>query len=72
MVLTDDQPGSKLFDTIDSMPIIKRDLQARGMRFVNNFIPTPLCSPCRASLLRGQLRLFFFFLGKLVTFWENV
>ncbi|MBI3975945.1 MAG: sulfatase, partial [Armatimonadetes bacterium] len=50
LILDDDQRA----DTIQYMPILQRDLVARGVTFTNAFVTTPLCCPSRASLLRGQ------------------
>ncbi|MGQ0548372.1 MAG: sulfatase family protein [Armatimonadota bacterium] len=50
VIITDDQRH----DTIPHMPILQRELVARGVTFVNATVTTPLCCPSRASLLRGQ------------------
>jgi len=50
LILDDDQRA----DTIQYMPILQRELVARGVTFTNAFVTTPLCCPSRASLLRGQ------------------
>ncbi|MGH2371944.1 MAG: sulfatase family protein [bacterium] len=50
VIITDDQRH----DTIPHMPILQRELTARGVTFANATVTTPLCCPSRASLLRGQ------------------
>ncbi|HEV8338108.1 MAG TPA: sulfatase [bacterium] len=50
LILDDDQRA----DTIQYMPVLQRELVARGVTFTNAFVTTPLCCPSRASLLRGQ------------------
>jgi len=50
LILDDDQRA----DTIQYMPVLRRELVARGVTFTNAFVTTPLCCPSRASLLRGQ------------------
>lgn len=48
VVMTDDQR----FDTINRMPNVA-DMAARGVRFTNAYVPTPLCAPSRASIYSG-------------------
>lgn len=50
LVMTDDQPP----DTIDQMPILQRELVAKGINFTHAYATTPLCCPSRASVLTGQ------------------
>ncbi len=50
IIITDDQRH----DTISHMPLLQRELAARGVVFTNATVTTPLCCPSRASLLRGQ------------------
>jgi arylsulfatase A-like enzyme len=49
-ILTDDQR----WDTLDGMPIVRRELGARGVTFSNAFVSDPLCCPSRATILTGQ------------------
>lgn len=49
-ILTDDQR----WDTLDGMPIVRRELAARGVTFTNAFVSDPLCCPSRATILTGQ------------------
>jgi len=49
-ILTDDQR----WDSLDGMPIVRRQLAARGVTFANAFASNPLCCPSRASILTGQ------------------
>src|SRR6266508_3701107 len=49
-ILTDDQR----WDSLDGMPIVRRELAARGITFANAFASNPLCCPSRATLLTGQ------------------
>ncbi len=50
VVMTDDQElGSETY-----MPRVMADLAARGTRFENYFITTPLCCPSRATFLTGR------------------
>ena len=50
LIMTDDQPPH----TLAYMPIIQRELMAKGVNFTNAFATTPLCCPSRASILTGQ------------------
>lgn len=50
LVLTDDQNVASLAH----MPEVLERVAARGVRFVNAFATTPVCSPSRASLLTGR------------------
>jgi arylsulfatase A-like enzyme len=49
-ILTDDQR----WDTMDAMPIVQRELAARGVTFTNALVEDPLCCPSRATILTGQ------------------
>jgi N-acetylglucosamine-6-sulfatase len=49
-ILTDDQR----WDTMDAMPIVQRELAAKGVTFVNALVEDPLCCPSRATILTGQ------------------
>ncbi len=48
-LMTDDQRS----DTIAHMPTVRDRLAGEGVTFTNAFVPTPLCSPGRASALTG-------------------
>jgi N-acetylglucosamine-6-sulfatase len=50
VILTDDQHDSNL----RSMPIVRRRLVGRGVRFTNGFVADPLCCPSRTALLTGS------------------
>lgn len=50
IILTDDQR----WDTLRRMPQLQDLLVDRGVRYSNAMVPTSLCCPSRASLLRGQ------------------
>jgi N-acetylglucosamine-6-sulfatase len=49
-ILTDDQR----WDSLGAMPIVRRELAARGVTFANAFVSDSLCCPSRASILTGQ------------------
>ena len=49
LIVTDDQR----WDTLWSMPQVKRLLVDRGVSFSNSFVSSPLCCPSRASILTG-------------------
>jgi len=50
LIVTDDQR----WDSLWSMPNVRRDLVAHGVTFTNAFVTTSLCCPSRASILTGQ------------------
>jgi N-acetylglucosamine-6-sulfatase len=49
VIMTDDQR----FDTLSKMPNVLEKLAARGVTFNAAYVPTPLCSPSRATLFSG-------------------
>lgn len=49
VINTDDQR----FDTLQYMPVVQSQLVPAATTFTNSFVPTPICSPSRASLLTG-------------------
>ena len=49
VIMTDDQPQH----TLPYMPVIQKELVAKGITFSNAFATTPLCCPSRASILTG-------------------
>jgi N-acetylglucosamine-6-sulfatase len=49
VINTDDQR----FDTLPYMPTVPSQLVPASSVFTNSFVPTPICSPSRASLLTG-------------------
>lgn len=50
VILTDDQSR----DSIPFMPNLRRYLADEGVTFRNTVIPTPVCSPSRATMLTGR------------------
>jgi N-acetylglucosamine-6-sulfatase len=50
LFITDDQH----YELVNYMPIVQRELVARGVTFSNAYATTPLCCPSRASILTGQ------------------
>jgi N-acetylglucosamine-6-sulfatase len=50
LIVTDDQR----WDTLDAMPIVQRELVARGVTFTDAFVSNPLCCPSRSSILTGD------------------
>ena len=50
VIVTDDQR----WDTLESMPAVRRLLMTGGVTFQNAFATTPSCCPSRVSLLTGQ------------------
>ncbi len=49
LIITDDQP----LRTLENMPVVQQELAAKGIRFSNAYVTTPLCSPSRSSILTG-------------------
>jgi arylsulfatase A-like enzyme len=50
VILTDDQR----WDTLWSMPNVRRLLMHHGVTFANSFVSNPLCCPSRATILTGN------------------
>lgn len=50
LVLTDDQRA----DTLSRMPLLQRELVAKGMSFSRFYAVNPLCCPSRTTILSGQ------------------
>lgn len=50
VIMTDDQDD---LTNLDRMPYTQQ-LAADGVRFINSFVPFPLCGPSRGSFLTGQ------------------
>jgi N-acetylglucosamine-6-sulfatase len=50
LILTDDQR----WDTLWSMPNVRRLLVHHGVTFANSFVTNPLCCPSRATILTGN------------------
>ena len=50
LLFTDDQR----FDTLSTMPNVRRYLMDEGVTFTNASVVNPLCCPSRASMLTGQ------------------
>lgn len=51
-IMTDDQ--DKRLGSLDYMPVVQRELVAKGTEFSNHYTTQALCCPSRSSLLRGQ------------------
>ena len=51
-LLTDDQDLT--LGSLEYMPRLNKLLREEGMEFLNCFVPTSLCCPSRATILRGQ------------------
>lgn len=51
-IFTDDQDLH--LGSMDHMPILQKELMAKGTEFTNHYATVALCCPSRASLLRGQ------------------
>lgn len=49
LLITDDQ--DVLLGGIEHMPILQRDIVARGVNFRHAFVHTPICCPSRSSIL---------------------
>jgi arylsulfatase A-like enzyme len=50
VIVTDDQR----WDTLWTMPVVRRELVGRGGKFPNAFVVNPVCCPSRASILTGD------------------
>lgn len=50
VIVTDDQR----FDTLWAMPLVQRELVAKGVTFDEAFVVNPICCPSRASILTGD------------------
>jgi arylsulfatase A-like enzyme len=50
VIVSDDQRA----DTLNTMPNVKRLLRNRGVTYRNAMVPTSVCCPSRASILRGM------------------
>lgn len=50
LIVTDDQR----WDTLWAMPVVRRELVARGASFPDAFVVNPMCCPSRASILTGD------------------
>jgi arylsulfatase A-like enzyme len=50
LIMTDDQP----YHTISAMGSLQKRVVARGMRFTNGYVATPICGPARGSVLTGK------------------
>ena len=48
--MTDDQP----YYTIGTMESFQKRVVAKGMRFTNGYVATPICGPARGSVLTGK------------------
>jgi N-acetylglucosamine-6-sulfatase len=59
-ILTDDQRWDTLLPLqgptgpVDPMPIVNREIAAKGMTLTNDFLSIGLCCPSRTSIMRGQ------------------
>lgn len=53
LIMSDDQ--DRLLNSLDYMPIVQREMVAKGTYFFNHFATVSNCCPSRASLLRGQM-----------------
>ncbi|KAH7324252.1 arylsulfatase [Stachybotrys elegans] len=51
-IMSDDQ--DRQLGSLDYMPVLQRELVAKGVEFENHFGTVSNCCPSRASLLRGQ------------------
>ena len=52
LILSDDQ--DRRLGSLEHMPVLQRELVAKGTEFINHYATVSLCCPSRASLLRGQ------------------
>jgi arylsulfatase A-like enzyme len=50
LIMTDDQP----YYTIGTMESFQEKVVAKGMRFTNAYVATPICGPARGSVLTGK------------------
>jgi N-acetylglucosamine-6-sulfatase len=50
LIMTDDQP----YHTIGTMESFQKRVVAKGMRFTNAYVATPICGPARGSVLTGK------------------
>ena len=50
LIMTDDQP----YHTIGTMESFQERVVAKGMRFTNAYVATPICGPARGSVLTGK------------------
>ena len=50
LIMTDDQPHH----TIGIMDSLQKRMVAKGMRFDNGYVATPVCGPARGSVLTGR------------------
>jgi N-acetylglucosamine-6-sulfatase len=50
LIMTDDQP----YYTLGIMETVMARLAARGLRFSNGYVATPVCGPARGSVLTGR------------------
>jgi N-acetylglucosamine-6-sulfatase len=50
LIMTDDQP----YHTIGTMESFQKRVVAKGMRFTNGYVATPICGPARGSVLTGK------------------
>ena len=50
LIMTDDQP----YYTLGTMDSLQERVVARGMRFTNGYVATPICGPARGSVLTGK------------------
>jgi arylsulfatase A-like enzyme len=50
LIMTDDQP----YHTMSIMESFQNRVVARGMRFNNGYVATPVCGPARGSVLTGK------------------
>jgi N-acetylglucosamine-6-sulfatase len=50
LIMTDDQP----YYTLRTMESVQKQVVAKGMRFTNGYVATPICGPARGSVLTGK------------------
>lgn len=51
-IMTDDQ--DKRLNSLAHMPVLQRELVAKGTEFTNHYTNQALCCPSRSTILRGQ------------------